>query len=181
MHDLIKDNQIIKSNDFNSQTPPILHTNKGKWVPRITINPDIDSAKQTKSLTKTVNEDSTTWTYIAVDIPLETIKKTKLAEIAEARYQAEIAGITVGDSTIKTDRESQALITGAWTTAQINPAVSINWKGSEWVTLDATAITAIATAVSGHVQACFDKEKVKSDLINYALTADAVLVISWED
>ena len=44
---------------------------------------------------------------------LEGAKAGKLQEIASARYDAEVAGITVAGVAIRTDRESQAVITGA--------------------------------------------------------------------
>ena len=37
MHDLIKESQVIKSHEFGSDTPPVLHENKGVWVLRTVI------------------------------------------------------------------------------------------------------------------------------------------------
>ncbi len=82
------------------------------------------------------------------------------AYAASARYAKETAGITVNGVKVATDRASQALITGAWATTQINPAATIQWKGADgtFVTLDAKAITGLASAVTAHVQACFAAE-----------------------
>jgi len=55
-------------------------------------------------------------------------------ELAALRYQHETAGITLNGMTIETDRQSQSLITGAWSFSQLNPAVLIDWKGvNGWV------------------------------------------------
>jgi hypothetical protein len=78
---------------------------------------------------------------------------------ANKRYAVETAGITIGGSTIATDRESQAMITGAYNYLQANPAESVQFKTKNgFVDLDATAMTVIATAVGAHVQACFARE-----------------------
>jgi len=182
MHDLIKDNQVLKSHDFESDTPPILHKNKGVWVPRTVINPFYDPAIQIKTLAQTVNKNSTTWEYVISDIPLETIKANKLSEIADARYQAEIAGISMNGTTIKTDRESQALITGAYAASLINPKIKIDWKGGNgWVSLNATAIAGICVPVTVHVQTCFSNEKKLMTLVEAAKTAVAVLSVAWAE
>ena len=85
------------------------------------------------------------------------------AEIASRRYAAETAGIVVGGIPIKTDRESQALITGAALAAIQDPSYSCRWKTGtgDFITVDAATIIAVATAVRAHVQACFDQEAVE--------------------
>lgn len=81
------------------------------------------------------------------------------AYAAARRYAVETSGITVGGSEIATDRGSQALITGAFNLVTINPKTTIKFKASgTFVTLDASAVTIIATEVGQHVQACFAKE-----------------------
>ena len=78
---------------------------------------------------------------------------------AAARYAKETAGITVGTAQIATDRESQALITGMWAAAQIDPNISVAFKSSSgFVTINATQVAKIASAVAGYVQACFTAE-----------------------
>ncbi|MDF3936647.1 DUF4376 domain-containing protein [Pseudomonas citronellolis] len=81
------------------------------------------------------------------------------ALIAARRYQAETAGIVVNGTHVPTDRDSQALVTGAALAAVIGTAYTCQWKTAEgFVTLDATSIIAMATAMRAHVQACFDRE-----------------------
>lgn len=104
---------------------------------------------------------------VSNSIALEEYKVYKNKELASIRYSHEIAGINLSGMTIETNRESQSLINGAWSYAQLNPSVLIDWKGSNgWIQIDATMINLIATAVAKHVQSCFSNEKLLSNLIN---------------
>lgn len=96
-------------------------------------------------------------------------KEEKRSQIAYARYQAEIAGITVSGAHVRTDRDSQALITGAALAVSQGITQSINWKTTEgFVTLTGEQVLAIATAVRNHVQACFNREAELQPLIDAA-------------
>ena len=107
-------------------------------------------------------------------------KTAKKQEIASARYAAEIAGVTVGGVTIRTDRESQALITGAALKATQDAAYTCTWKAeSGFVTLNAATVLAVADAVRTHVQTCFDAEAAKCILIDAAQTVEDVEAVEW--
>ena len=111
---------------------------------------------------------------------LDAAKAAKKAEIAAARYVAEVAGVTVGGVVVRTDRESQALITGAALTATQDAAYSCTWKSeSGFVTLDAATVLAVADAVRTHVQTCFDTEYAKCAQIDAAQTVEDVEVVVW--
>jgi len=95
-----------------------------------------------------------------------------LAHAAAKRYAVETGGVVLNGAPIATDRESKATITGAYVLAVQNPSYAIaNWKvaPSTFITLDNATIIAIGTAVSGHVQACYDTEAALAAQIN-ALT-----------
>ena len=112
--------------------------------------------------------------------PFSELKAAKKAEIAQARYNAEIAGVTVNGVSIKTDRESQGLITGAALKAMQDSTYTCRWKGIDgFVTLDATQIIAIADAVRAHVQGCFDHEAELLPLIEAATTEAELEAIKW--
>jgi hypothetical protein len=97
---------------------------------------------------------------------LEEVRERKLSTLAAYRYEKEIAGITVSGATIKTDRESQVMITGAKNYSDLNPDALIDWKGTTgWVQIDRTALLAIGQAVGTHVQGCFRQEKVHAEAI----------------
>lgn len=88
-----------------------------------------------------------------------TDKDTILGGIAQRRYQAETAGISVGGMQVDTGRDSQGLINGAALSAFMDDTYTCNWKTADgFVKLDAKTILAVARAVRSHVQACFDRE-----------------------
>jgi len=112
---------------------------------------------------------------------LEQAKSLKLEEIALCRWSQEISGMTLPDGTIiKTDRESQALLTGAALAATIDPVTPIEWKGvNSWVTLTAAQVLEIAAAVRAHVQAVFSREKVLSEKVEACEDIAEVEAITW--
>lgn len=111
---------------------------------------------------------------------LEEAKARKLAELAAARYAAEIAGVSVGSAKVRTDRESQAMLTGAALQAVEDPAYTCRWKTENgFVQLDAEQIKIVAKAVRAHVQAQFDREAALTAQVEAAETIEAVEAISW--
>jgi len=107
---------------------------------------------------------------------LEAAKERKRSEIAAARYEAEAAGI----DGIKTDRESQALITGAALKAMQDEKYSCRWKTeSGFVELSALQISAVADAVRTHVQGCFDREAELLPFIEAATSPEELEAIVW--
>jgi len=91
-----------------------------------------------------------------------------VAYAASARFAKETGGITISGSPVQTDRSSQAQLTGAYAYVQVVPAAVIQWKQADgsFVSLNATAIAAVATAVAAHVQACFAEEATLVAAIN---------------
>lgn len=81
------------------------------------------------------------------------------AHIKAYRRTRETEGMTVSGVTVQTDVESRASLLGA-----VQLGTSIDWKtDSGFVTLTASQISAIASAVGQHVQKCFSAEKTVSD------------------
>lgn len=75
------------------------------------------------------------------------------------RRAKENGGITVSSVTVQTDTETRASLLGA---KELN--TSIDWKTENgFVTLTATQISTIATAVGQHVQKCFSAEKTVTE------------------
>ena len=108
-------------------------------------------------------------------------KPDKKAEIAAARYSAEIAGIAYEGNLIATDRNSQSLITGAALAATLDSAYTLHWKraNGEFINLTSAQIIAIAQAVRRHVQSCFDHEAELLPLIESAGTQAELDAIEW--
>jgi hypothetical protein len=110
----------------------------------------------------------------------EDLRNRKYREIAQARFNAEIAGVTINGVSIKTDRESQGLITGAALKAMQDNTYVCRWKGIDgFVELTAPQIIAIADAVRQHVQSCFDHEAELLPLIEAATTEAELEAINW--
>jgi hypothetical protein len=114
------------------------------------------------------------------EIVLQDARERKRAEIAAARWEAETSGIDVSGFTVRTDRESQALITGVALKAMQDNTYTCWWKGvGGFVKLTAPQILAIADAVRAHVQGCFDREAELVALIKAAESPDELEAISY--
>lgn len=112
---------------------------------------------------------------------IEASRAAKLREIADSRWRAETGGISMDGTVIKTDRESQALLTGAALAALNNPTTPIEWKGANgWVVLTPQQVIQVASLVRQHVQRCFSKEKELTDRIMAAGTLEELEAIHWE-
>lgn len=123
------------------------------------------------------------WNGAKWEVPFAILVERKKAEIATARYNAEIAGVTINGVSIKTDRETQAVLTAACLQAYIDSGYSLNWKTGDgtFVSLPAEQIMAFGTAVRAHVQSCFDHEAELLPLIESAETEAELDSIKWGD
>ena len=103
---------------------------------------------------------------VAVALSVDQQKADLVTYAAAARYARETSGVTVNGAPIATDRDSQNLISGAYSYVLAKPDATIAFKStSGFVTLTADQIQAIALAVGGHVQACFAAEaQINSDI-----------------
>lgn len=122
------------------------------------------------------------WNGEDFNVPtFEDLKVRKYREIAQARYNAEIAGVTFNGVLVKTDRETQAVLTAACLQAYIDSGYSLNWKTGDgtFVSLPAEQIMAFGTAVRAHVQSCFDHEAELIPLIEAATTEAELDAIEW--
>lgn len=121
---------------------------------------------------------------VALPVPvlsLAELKAAKIAEIANARWQAETAGLTLNGFTVATDRESQAMITAAVLQTMLDPSYTVQWKTSAgFIRLTAEQIQAVGVAVRQHVQACFDREAVLLTAIEACKTIEELNAINWE-
>jgi len=118
---------------------------------------------------------------VQLDMSLQAVKERKLQEIAAARYSTETSGILVNGSTIRTDRESQYTLTGAYVSLLNRLCNYVDWKTSngQWVQLTISELEPIARAVSTHVQLCFSQEKELTDKVISANTIEEVENIIW--
>ena len=123
-----------------------------------------------------VAEGATGTIGAAVVQTLESAKANKLAQIAQWRYEREVAGVVLDGALISTDRESQAKLSAAYSSLKDGLLSSINWKtqSGSFVVLDAQSIGAVAGAVAQHVQSCFDAEMALVAQVNTAASIEAV-------
>lgn len=104
---------------------------------------------------------------------LSDVVAARLTALATYRYQIETGGITVNGNDIATNRETQAMLTGARVTVQTNPEILIDWKcDNGWTQIDKANVEALSAIVAAHVQACFSRERAHSEAIS-ALTTIA--------
>jgi hypothetical protein len=109
---------------------------------------------------------------------LALLKAEKTAAITARRWEVETGGITLNGAAIATDAATQAKLSGALQLVQDDDTRILDWKGvNGWITLDATAVTAIAVAVGAHVQACFSREKALHAAVDAAETTAALALI----
>lgn len=103
-----------------------------------------------------------------------------VARIAARRWQAETGGTVIEGLPLPTDRESQALITGATVQAMIDPSYTLNFKtAAGFVTLTAQQVIGIASAVRRHVQASFDRESALLEALDAGTFDEAMLEEGW--
>lgn len=129
--------------------------------------------------------DGAAWVALdqaALDAAVDAAKTTRKSEATSRRYTTETSGVTLADGTVvATDRESQALIHGAYTRAKENATATFDFKAATgWKTVDAATMVAIGDAVFAHVQECFSKEKMLHDQIDACLTATDVAAVDIE-
>lgn len=112
---------------------------------------------------------------VAIDpkslLDIDQIKALKIAALAAYRYERETGGLTVGDTVIKTDRQSQAMLNGAQTYFAMNPDATVNWKAENgWFQINQSMAAAIAQAVASHIQTCFTNERAHFEAISELIT-----------
>ncbi|WPZ36714.1 DUF4376 domain-containing protein [Thalassobaculum sp. OXR-137] len=124
------------------------------------------------------NWNGTAW--IVSDMPVAARKGRMKAAATQHRWEVETGGITVSGVPVATDALTQAKLSGARQLAQDDDQITIKWKSADgtWVTLDATAVTAIARAVGLHVQACFAQEEALHAAIDDAADHDDLDLIN---
>lgn len=115
------------------------------------------------------------------DTNLADLKRRLISKLADVRFHHETGGVEIAGALVKTDRESQATITGAYTRAKNDPTATVQWKADNgFVTLDAAAIIVFGNAVFDHVQGCFAREKHLSDQIDLCSSVSTLLALAEE-
>lgn len=91
---------------------------------------------------------------------LHQISNDQKVQLAGVRYAKEVEGVTVGQSEVHTDRQTQSLIHGAYNSLQNGFVNFVDWKGKNgWIDLTLEQLHPIAERVMVHVQCCFSAER----------------------
>lgn len=110
---------------------------------------------------------------------VQSLRASMLPELADIRWRHEVSGITLPNGTpVRTDRHTQTQLTAAVVQVQAGVLSEVRWKlETGFVTLSGPEITAIATAVTGHVAACFAAEETVAAQIAAAATVEDLRAI----
>lgn len=132
----------------------------------------VPANKVSTGTTVQVVDGQAKYVHTLEDLSVSDRQAQMLADLASKRFEVETAGIILGGALIKTDRETNAIITGAYVQAQNNPDFLIRWKIANglFTTLNSATIIAIGDAVTQHIQACFNRE---DELTQEILDADS--------
>ena len=88
--------------------------------------------------------------------------------------------MSAGDVVVATDRESQAMITGAALMALQDPTYTCEWQGTGgWTDLTAAEVIGVAQLVRDHVQRCFAKCRALELQVAAAETEEQLEAIAW--
>lgn len=104
-------------------------------------------------------------------------KESRMADIRERRWQAEIGGAVFNGMPIRTDEESRAKINGAVALFDKDPtltAVDFEAQPGVWIELDQAAMDALGVFIGRHVQQCFSHSKTLMEAVD-ALPSFAAL------
>lgn len=172
-----------------SWTDPALGVSDCAWWPEDDQSPALGEFERYGDETLTVDPERQVVVVVREVVPwseeekaaAEAEQRKQLTQqIADRRWQAEVAGIDVGGMHIDTGRDSQALITGATVQAMLDPNYALRWKTpSGFVDLTAEQIIGVATAARAHVQACFDREAELLDALAAGTFTPEMLEQGW--
>lgn len=131
----------------------------------------------------TFTEDGATASYIAQDLPVESVKSSMKAEVANQRWVKESAGFSMTvqgvEVRIDTSRGNRDVFVQKYL-LMADEEVS-QWKFNDtWIALSKQDMMAIVSAINSHVQAQFDWEAGKIAEIDQCITLeqlDAIVII----
>ena len=151
-----------------SWTDPALGVQDCAWWPEEDASGELDTNKKWGAEVLTLDAERqvvlVTRKQVAMTAAEKAARDSAIAaewagRIAARRFQAETGGVIVEGIQVNTERDSQALLTGAAFAASLDPAYQIKWKAATgFVDLTGEQIIGIASQVRAFVQACFNRE-----------------------
>ena len=151
-----------------SWTDPALGVQDCAWWPEEDVSGELGTNKKWGAEVLTLDNERqvvlVTRKQVAMTAAEKAARDSAIAaewtgRIAARRFQAETGGVTVQGIPVNTERDSQALLTGAAFAASLDPGYHIKWKAATgFVDLTGEQILGIASQVRAFVQACFSRE-----------------------
>lgn len=155
--------EFVEIKWYQEEAPPTYAFEDGQWWKKINVVNISDRSVYTQEQKIQILKDK-----------LSTLNKN-------IRKDIELGGIDFYGFHIETDRESQAMITGAYTKAKDNSELSINWKATNgWITLTSEQIIAVGDVVFNHVQKCFNTEENILSQIQLLNNVDDIMTFDYE-
>jgi hypothetical protein len=131
----------------------------------------------------TLSYDYADATWQVADQDIDVVKSTMLSQLANNRYNQEIAGVTVVLQEQSLWVSSDRVTRQVWLNALQLGLTSQTWKfnNNTWLTLDNQEIQAVVSALAAHVEQAFAWEKSVHDQITSAsdLATLANIDINW--
>lgn len=163
----------------NSNSLEIVHTDPtGKWADGLPFFEVPAELEKFIDSSFTYNEESSKFEPASLD----DIKNKVMNNVAELRYQREVAGVSVDGTFIKTDRESQSQLASIYASMKSGLISSTSWKSGTGVftTITLAELEVIAKAVVDHVSDCFTKEQVECEKVKVLTTLEEVIAFVAE-
>jgi len=123
-------------------------------------------------------EPGMTWNGQAWAFPKAALK----ALAADKRFRVETGGLVVGGIPIATDRQAQAMITGAGNLFDKDPSLlTVDWSidAENFVTLDKATVQQNGILIGRHVQASFTAQRQIVALIDAGDITTAEQIEAW--
>lgn len=173
---------ILQNGDIVEGATPYVVFNDGSMVVERWIESNPTTEIDTKiGETIEFRVDKTVVVYQYSLPQLENLKEHLKSKLAERRWTAETAGITIDNLVYATDRESQIKYTAiAVAISQADPQTwSVNWKTSDgqFVSLNSTQMMTRTNIVMGYVQGCFNREYVIQSEMDACSTVEELLLV----
>jgi hypothetical protein len=114
-----------------------------------------------------------TWSQTAID--LQSAITQQLSNLALARYNAQIAPVTIDSVSINADPTSLLMLNSTIAFLNGSTMATVNFKAaSGWTALSLAQLQAFSTAINAQIQACFTNEFVHTQNIIALTSTDAV-------
>ena len=120
--------------------------------------------------------------YQVVELSVGAYRDKIKGRVAEHRYSKETAGTSLSDGTkLTTDRNTQSALANLKVSFDAGIVTEVQWKTEGgFITLDATKLNEVITAVTTHVQSVFASEKAACEALDALNTLEELAAYRWK-